>query len=209
MFALLGCYRESNGRMNSLNSSLEGFGDLQNDKLSYRTGIKNTESSSCTNNSLLCSTWSYCRNGTCECLNIPNYILTCDSLGRIRSIMTCNCINYNEDIRALEIGRCMYNCDGQQKITLRYLLLPSNMSEWNDILCGRFNRKGTLCGECKDGFYTPAYSYDLTCIKCNSNASNWLKFVLIAFLVQNQCSFHLPSGLCPLQSSSHYYFSGS
>ena len=75
MFALLGCYRESNGMMNSLNSSLEGFGDLQNDKLSYRTGIKNTESSSCTNNSLMCSTWSYCRNGTCKCLNIPNYIL--------------------------------------------------------------------------------------------------------------------------------------
>ena len=185
MFALLGCYREINGRMNSLNTSLEGFGDKiqQNDEPNYRSPILNTESSSCTNNSVLCSTWSYCRNGTCECLNIPNYILTCDSLGQIGSIMTCNCITYNEDIRALEIGRCMYNCYEQQNINyFQYLLLPSNMSEWNEILCGRFNRKGTLCGECKDGFYTPAYSYDLTCIKCNSNASNWLKFVLIAFL---------------------------
>ena len=184
VFALLGCCRAGNTWTKYDNTSLEGFGDMiqQNDETNYRSAILNTESSSCTNNSLLCSTWSYCRNGTCKCLNIPNYILTCDSLGQIRSILKCNCITYNENTSTLEIGSCMYTCNHNKKNTFRYLLLPSNMSEWNDILCGRFNRKGTLCGECKDGFYTPAYSYDLTCIKCNSNASNWLKFVLIAFL---------------------------
>ena len=77
VFALLGCCRASNTRIKYDNTSLEGFGDLiqQNDEPNYRSVILNTESSSCTNNSLLCSTWSYCRNGTCECLNIPNYIL--------------------------------------------------------------------------------------------------------------------------------------
>ena len=42
MFALLGCYREINGRMNSLNTSLEGFGDKiqQNDEPNYRSPIQ-------------------------------------------------------------------------------------------------------------------------------------------------------------------------
>ena len=183
-FALLGCCRASNTWMKYDNTSLDGFGDLiqQNDEPNYRSAILNTESSSCTNNSLLCSTWSYCRNGTCECLNIPNYILNCDSLGRIRSILTCNCITYNEITSTLEIGSCIYNCNPKKKTISSYFYLLSNASDWNEIICGRFNRKGTLCGECKDGFYTAAYSYDLTCIKCTNTASNWLKFVFIAFL---------------------------
>ena len=183
-FALLGCCRASNTWMKYDNTSLDGFGDLiqQNDEPNYRSAILNTESSSCTNNSLLCSTWSYCRNGTCECLNIPNYILNCDSLGQIRSILTCNCITYNEITSTLEIGSCIYNCNPKKKTISSYFYLLSNASDWNEIICGRFNRKGTLCGECKDGFYTAAYSYDLTCIKCTNTASNWLKFVLIAFL---------------------------
>ena len=72
VFALLGCCRASNTRKKYDNTSLEGFGDLiqQNDEPNYRSAILNTESFSCTNNP-----WSYCRNGTCESLNIPNYIL--------------------------------------------------------------------------------------------------------------------------------------
>ena len=184
VFALLGCCRASKTWMKYDNTSLEGFGDLiqQNDEPNYGIAILNTESSSCTNNSLLCSTWSYCRNGTCECLNILNYILNCDSLGQIRSILTCNCITYNEITSTLEIGSCIYNCNPKKKTIPPYFYLLSNASDWNEIVCGRFNRKGTLCGECKDGFYTAAYSYDLTCIKCTNTASNWLKFVLIAFL---------------------------
>ena len=109
-------------------------------------------------------------------------LLTCDSLGQIRSILKCNCITYNENTSTLEIGSCIYTCNHNKKNTSPYFYLLSNASDWNEIICGRFNRKGTLCGECKDGFYTSAYSYDLTCIKCTNTASNWLKFVLIAFL---------------------------
>ena len=93
--------------------------------------------------------------------------------------MTCNCITYNEDIRALEIGRCMYNCYEQQNINYFnfHQTCPNGMRYYVE---GSTETERSV--ECKDGFYTPAYSYDLTCIKCNSNASNWLKFVLIAFL---------------------------
>ena len=54
--------------------------------------------------------------------------------------------------------------------------------EWNDIFCGPFNRTGTLCGKCQKGRYTQAYSYDLSCFECMNIWSNWLKYILYAFL---------------------------
>jgi len=49
-------------------------------------------------------------------------------------------------------------------------------------MCRQFNCKGSLCGQCIEGYYTSVYSYDLTCTKCHDSASNWYKFLLIAFL---------------------------
>lgn len=49
-------------------------------------------------------------------------------------------------------------------------------------MCGlAFNRSGTLCSACKDGFYPLIYSFDSVCIEC-PGGENWWKFVLIAFL---------------------------
>ena len=52
----------------------------------------------------------------------------------------------------------------------------------NNFTCGdEFNRAGTLCGKCMDGYYPLVYSYDMNCIPCPNGASNWWKFVLRAF----------------------------
>ena len=35
-----------------------------------------------------------------------------------------------------------------------------------DAMCGPYNRKGLLCGECIDGYGPAVYSYDLKCANC-------------------------------------------
>ena len=45
----------------------------------------------------------------------------------------------------------------------------------------KFNRHGTLCGSCQNGTYSLAYSFNLSCIQCNNEISNWGKYVFFAF----------------------------
>ena len=48
-------------------------------------------------------------------------------------------------------------------------------------MCGDFNRSGQLCGECKDGYYQPAYSYEMACVQCSYHPYNWVLYGLAAF----------------------------
>ena len=48
--------------------------------------------------------------------------------------------------------------------------------------CASLNRQGTLCGQCLDGYTVPAYSYDLKCIRCDSQLENWGLYIVFAFL---------------------------
>ena len=182
LLALLGCYISSTWG-EPFNNFLESSRDTvaQNTELNYSQ--YETSTSCGKNSSTFCSPWSFCGiDGTCKCPEIPNSVLYCNEFGQIKGILTCNCITYNKNTSTLEIGLCYYNCCAEKKNSSQYRSLPSNMSEWNELMCGRFNRTGTLCGECKDGHYVSAYSYDLTCIKCSDGASNWWKLVFMAFL---------------------------
>ena len=90
-------------------------------------------------------------------------------------------MTYNKEESLTEVGNCIYNCENITSDVL-YHVLPKNVSKLNEVRCGEFNRNGTLCGKCKDGFFPLAYSFDMTCVKCPNGRSNWWKYVLFAFL---------------------------
>lgn len=52
--------------------------------------------------------------------------------------------------------------------------LPKSILEIDDAICGRINRTGVLCGECKKGFAVAVNSYYYVCTKCD-NSTNILK----------------------------------
>ena len=126
------------------------------------------------------------RNIKSNCLNDFNGVIQYSYSGCIDSVLGCNCATYDVNRTSLEIGRCLYNCRNVDKCLLdetkSYTILPYQVLEWNDIFCGPFNRTGTLCGKCQKGQYTQAYSYDLSCFECMNIWSNWLKYILYAFL---------------------------
>jgi len=49
-------------------------------------------------------------------------------------------------------------------------------------MCGHLNRTGRLCGQCKEGFSSLVYSYDLWCVECSHTHYNWLKYIPAAYL---------------------------
>ena len=141
------------------------------------------------NGSLTCPPWSYCdsTDGICKCPQIPTRALQCDGFdkGNALHILDSNCVTYNEELDLTEVGLCIYNSNHKNfTVNEEYHLLPPNTSDWNDDMCGRFNRTGTLCSRCNadDGFYPRAYSFDMTCIQCTNGKSNWWKYVLSAYL---------------------------
>ena len=54
-----------------------------------------------------------------------------------------------------------------------YSILPSDPDMINDRMCGPYNRKGVLCGECIDGYGPAVYSYDLKCANCSQLSSGY------------------------------------
>ena len=85
-----------------------------------------------------------------------------------------------QDSTGLVVGACPYHNHRSLTGTFQmHYLLPKNTSDIEDFMCGPYNRKDRMCGQCKDGFTTSAYSYDLRCVKCSGN---WAKYVAVALL---------------------------
>ena len=99
-------------------------------------------------------------------------------------MLSCFCVTYNEDEDKIEVGNCIYNCNNIKSDFSNsvYHILPKSASKLNEVMCGKFNRNGTLCGKCRDGFFPLVYSFNMTCVKCPNGRSNWWKYVLSAFL---------------------------
>ena len=125
-----------------------------------------------------------CSEGACKCGSIPNSVVRCTD-GQM-SVLDCTCVTYNNKSDLLEIGSCIYNCGRIHKSDLSdklYHPLPENVNDLDETMCGKiFNRSGTLCGSCKEGFYSLVDSFDMTCVKCPQGKSNWWKFVLAVFV---------------------------
>ena len=69
--------------------------------------------------------------------------------------------------------------------------MPSNTSKLDEVMCGPYNRRGLLCGECKDG-YGPAYSsFNLTCVNCSSIWSGYTIYLLLQFVPSTLMFFNL------------------
>ena len=163
-------------------------GSIQFYNLSTIDDIMSVPSYVCDFSSDDCTTWSYCDiHGICKCFQNDNLVFICDVYGRRISILSCYCLTLNSEENATEVGVCVYNCNSIKKIDefglqTQYSLLPTSVQELEDVMCGAFNRTGSLCGSCKEGTYTRAYSYDMSCISCEPSWFNVIKYIAIAFM---------------------------
>lgn len=106
-------------------------------------------------------------------------LLHCDIKDGL-SLLKGFCITHSEMAGLIEVGNCMYSHSSSMDA---YAKLPNDTSEFDELTCGKYNRTGTLCGQCKKGHYPLAYSFEMSCMKCSKRETkvNWWKFVLAAF----------------------------
>lgn len=127
-----------------------------------------------------CPLW-FVRDGneTCKCGSDLGGVVKCNNVSREVYLLGCYCMS--QDYTGLVVGASPYHCYHKDKLRLNYPL-PKNVSELEDFLCGHLNRRGRLCGQCKDGFVPSAYSYELKCVRCRSEHHNWVKYLAVALL---------------------------
>lgn len=135
----------------------------------------------------------------CTCSEVWNHFnsshtVRCSPSGSTIKIYTGHCVTYNESTNSFFVGACPFNLNFE---TLVFLL--SNLSEWGDEMCGPFNRKGRLCGECLSGFW-PSITRSMDCVRCDAKFS-WLKFIIIQAVLPS-CALFIVIVVLNVQLSS-------
>ena len=119
-----------------------------------------------------CHPWSFYNdtNKQCECYSnaYTDDIVKCTEHGVLLRYGFCMTFE-KED--GFYVGQCNYFDLSKYNIsdTVNYISLPGNVSDLNDYMCAPLNRKGLLCGQCKDGYGHTITSVRNTCKKCNSD----------------------------------------
>ena len=111
-------------------------------------------------------------------------ILFPDELCRTFYILRCYCLTtdgYTSTSLSSTpvIGKCLYACFSIEP-PLEYNFI--NLSSESDI-CSNVNRKGVLCGQCREGYGVPAYSFTLKCVTCGHESlwTNISRYILMAY----------------------------
>ena len=133
-----------------------------------------------------CPTWFYCNNetGKCQCGEGYDRMIACDEATGRAAVSNCHCVTYDNVTKETQVGSCYYNCENTAHKTLYdrvYHPLPINPSKSTVTICGRFNRTGTLCGQCAPELSPFVLSYNLSCVECPEGNKNWWKFVFAGF----------------------------
>ena len=123
-----------------------------------------------------CPTWHYYNNakGQCEC----GLRLLCSSDGNQVYIGIQSCATSSEQEDDYYISYCplTHTVNSTNRM---YSEMPSNVSQLDEVMCGPYNRRGLLCGECKDGYGPAVYSFDMTCANCSSL---WSRYAISLYL---------------------------
>jgi len=117
---------------------------------------------------------------------IKNYgdIVICDEKLQESYLDLGNCMTYNsssdeQGSNAISFGGCPYVYGNIVNIVnRRYIALPHNISDLNNVFCVPLNRDGLLCRDCNDGFGPSVVSIGYTCANCTGNYG-WILYILL------------------------------
>ena len=137
-----------------------------------------------------CPTWMHRTNGSSKCIcGVDCYHrVKCDQSDNRVYILNGYRMTYDKESREEILGASPYginslNLENNSDVYL-YHVVPMNKSLLDKAMCSEYNRKGPLCGECKEGYSPLVYSYNLSCVKCSPHESkhNIIKFICVALV---------------------------
>ena len=132
----------------------------------------------------MCPTWhrpskDYNSSHLCECGDRLYGIVKCSDKydGAEVGLLACYCMSQSELLNKTIVGNCIYTCSFKYKTNV-----PNERSALDNHTCQPLKRTGQLCGDCVAQHAPPIYSYNIECVECTSYATNWLKYIAVAFL---------------------------
>ena len=130
-----------------------------------------------------CPTWFHFSNSTqkCECkLHVGG--VWCLGLEYVQ-IVYSSCATFSGQEGVFYAGRCPYSYKFNHSNGM-YSVLPSDPDLLNEAMCGPYNRKGLLCGECIDGYGPWVYTLNKKCVDCSkfSMSSATCLYLLVEFV---------------------------
>ncbi len=106
------------------------------------------------------------------------------------------CMTYTDNQTL--VGKCPYNVGRRNESDV---VLPKNVSELNEFMCGPMNRTGLLCSQCKTGFTNSVLSYQRQCVECSDTWNGVALFLVLAilpttifYLIIVSCKIDISSG---------------
>jgi len=114
------------------------------------------------------------------CIENFQDIIICDEKLQESYLLLSFCMTYNSSYadehksEAVSFGGCPYIYYGNKK----YIALPQNISDLNNIFCAPLNRDGLLCRDCINGFGPSVISIGYSCASCTENNYGWMLYIL-------------------------------
>ena len=129
-----------------------------------------------------CPMWYNYSSATNACECFPLWIMKCDGLNVF--IHPGHMLTYDSQKNLISASSTHYrHLDGYNVTNSMagHILLPSDISELNQYMCGPLNRKDHLCSECKSG-YGPAIVFTPCTNVCYICQDNWYSVILYLLL---------------------------
>ncbi len=168
--------------------------------------LSNTERDSSLDEAVIsttCPTWYMPASNDsekCVCGDTITYIfdgkLKCLPNERV-SLFVGYCMTYTDNQTL--VGKCPYKVGRSNESDI---VLPKNVSELNEVMCGPMNRTGLLCSQCKTGFTNSVLSYERQCVKCSRDTWEGIALFLVLailpttifYLIIMSCKIDISSG---------------
>ena len=146
-----------------------------------------------------CPFWHIPRNGRCECGAGLNGVVSCDE--SFVFIKNGYCVTWSNSTNSAELYQCPLahldfkdTCSGSH-FNAYHIRINISGRELNYLTCKSFNRLGTHCRQCIDGYGPAAFSNRFSCADCSKHKHFWV----LSLLFQLTMSTLLCLAFIPLQ----------
>ena len=120
-----------------------------------------------------CPTFFYYSNTShqCECgasVGTVGTVVQCNQQERKAEVVLNYCVTTAEQEGQYYVGQCPFAHTPMNHTNRILSELPSDPGQLNDVMCGPYNRRGLLCGQCISGYGPGVNHFNLKCANCSN-----------------------------------------
>ena len=114
-----------------------------------------------------CPTFFYYSNTSHHCECGVSVGVHCNQQERKAEVDLYTCVTTAEQEGQYYVGGCPFAHTAMNHTNRMLSELPSDPDQLNDVMCGPYNRRGLLCGQCISGYGPAVNQFNLKCANCS------------------------------------------